>query len=127
MGIFLFMNVMILNALAEPSRMRIVEYLRDEPRSVGEISTKLKIRQPQVSKHLRVLTESGWVEVRPLAQQRIYQLQAKHFQELDKWLESFKKLWMRRYEQLDGLLEELKLEEKTKKQNKKSENKNAKK
>ena len=112
MGIFLFMNVMILNALAEPSRMRIVEYLRDEPRSVGEISTKLKIRQPQVSKHLRVLTESGWVEVRPLAQQRIYQLQAKHFQELDKWLESFKKLWMRRYEQLDGLLEELKLENK---------------
>lgn len=109
-----------MTALAEPNRLRIVELLRDEPRSVGEISTKLVIRQPQVSKHLRVLTETGWVEVRPLAQQRIYQLKAEHFQELEKWLASFRKLWERRYEALDDLLEELKLEEKTKKPNKKT-------
>ncbi len=109
------MNTISLTALAEPNRLRIVELLRDDPKSVGEISTKLKIRQPQASKHLRVLTETGWVEVRPLAQQRIYQLKTEHFQELDKWLESFRKLWTRRYEQLDGLLEE-----KTKKANKKT-------
>jgi DNA-binding transcriptional ArsR family regulator len=120
LSILHIMNVMTLSALAEPNRMRIVEFLRDEPRSVGEIAKKLTLRQPQVSKHLRVLTETGWVEVRPLAQQRIYQLQATHFQELDKWLESFKQLWERRYERLDDVLEELKANEQLKKQKNKT-------
>lgn len=97
-----------MSALAEPNRLRIVELLREKPSSVGEIATRLLIRQPQVSKHLRVLTEAGWVEVRPLAQQRIYQLQAKHFKELATWLESFQSLWEKRYEKLDALLKEMK-------------------
>ncbi len=101
------MNTVTLSAIAEPNRLKMVEYLRTKPSSVGEIALKLKIRQPQASKHLRVLTETGWVEVQPLAQQRIYQLREKHFSELDNWLDSFRKLWEARYEKLDSLLEEL--------------------
>ena len=101
------MNTETLCAIAEPNRLKIVEYLRAKPRTVGEIATKLKIRQPQASKHLRVLTEAGWVEVRPVAQKRIYQLQEKHFTELGNWIETFRELWEARYEKLDSLLEEL--------------------
>ena len=73
------MNAATLSALAEPNRLRIVELLRDKPRSVNEIATRLALRQPQVSKHLRVLNSAGLVRARPVAQQRIYQLQPKPF------------------------------------------------
>lgn len=106
------MNMMTLSALAEPNRLRIVELLRDGPRSVGEITERLRLRQPQVSKHLRVLSEAGLVEVHPLAQQRIYQLQSKPFEELDSWLETFRRIWDTRLDTLDEYLQELKEEQK---------------
>ena len=102
------MNTMILSALAEPNRLRIVELLRENPYPVGEIAKRLVLRQPQVSKHLRVLSEAGLVKVHPAAQQRIYQLQAKPFEELDSWLETFKQVWDSRLDTLDEYLQGLK-------------------
>jgi DNA-binding transcriptional ArsR family regulator len=102
------MNTTTLSALAEPNRLRIIELLRDRPASVGEIAAQLKIRQPQVSKHLRVLSEAGLVEMHPLAQKRIYQLQPRSFKELDSWVESFRQIWETRLDNLDDLIQELK-------------------
>jgi len=102
---------MTLSAITEPNRLRIVELLRENPYSVGEIAQRLTLRQPQVSKHLRVLNESGWVEMRPQAQQRIYQLQARPFEDIGLWLESFRKVWEANYSRLDGLLEEMRAAE----------------
>src|SRR5205085_10202774 len=76
------MDANVLTALAEPNRRRIVEFLRDGPRPVGQIAERLRLRQPQVSKHLKVLSGAGLVAVRPAANQRIYQLQPKPFKEL---------------------------------------------
>ena len=70
-------------ALAEPNRLQIVELLRDGPLSVGEIAEKLGLKQPQVSKHLRVLSEAGLVEVQPIANKRIYKLRP---QPLKEWI-----------------------------------------
>jgi DNA-binding transcriptional ArsR family regulator len=97
-----------LTALAEPNRLRIVELLRDRPRPVGEIAKRLRLRQPQVSKHLRVLSDAGLVDVRPLAQQRIYQLRSEPFTELDKWLETFRRRADERFDRLDDLISERK-------------------
>lgn len=102
------MDATTLSALAEPNRLRIVELLRDGPRPVGEIAERLVLRQPQVSKHLRVLSEAGIVEMHPMAQQRVYQLSPKPFQELDSWLESFRQMWEKRLDTLDSYLQELK-------------------
>jgi len=96
-----------LTALAEPNRFHIVQFLQEGPHSVGEIVDQLKLPQPQVSKHLRILTEAGLVEVQPVAQRRIYQLRAKPFQELDQWLESFRSIWDDRLDRLDEYLLEL--------------------
>ena len=106
------MNTAFMTALAEPNRMRIVELLRDGPRPVGEIALRLRLRQPQASKHLRVLNEAGLVEVHPVAQQRIYQLQPKAFEELDNWMETFRRIWDTRLDNLDEYLQELKAEQK---------------
>ena len=97
-----------LMALAEPNRLRIVELLRDRPRPVGEIAERLRLRQPQVSKHLRVLSDAGLVDVRPVAQRRIYQLRSEPFNELDKWLETFRRRMTDRMDRLDDLISERK-------------------
>lgn len=97
-----------LSALAEPNRLKIVELLRDGPRPVGEIAGRLRLRQPQVSKHLRVLHEAGLVEVRPLAQQRIYRLQPKPFLELGSWLDTFRRVWESRLDTLEEYLQKVK-------------------
>lgn len=96
-----------LNALAEPNRLHIVELLHDGPHSVGEIVEQLGLHQPQISKHLRVLSEAGLVEVQQVAQRRIYKLRPQPFQELDTWLESFRLLWDARLDRLDEYLQEL--------------------
>jgi DNA-binding transcriptional ArsR family regulator len=106
------MNTITLSALAEPNRLRIVELLRENPYPVGEIAKRLVLRQPQVSKHLRILSDAGLVKVHPAAQQRIYQLQAKPFKELDGWLETFRRIWETRMDNLDEYLQELKEEQK---------------
>jgi len=105
------MDANLLSALAEPNRLRIIELLREHPCSVGEIAERLWIRQPQVSKHLRVLSEAGLVEVHPSAQQRIYQLLPTPFKELDSWLETFRRIWDTRLDNLDEYLQELKQEQ----------------
>jgi len=104
----------ILSALAEPNRRQIVELLRRKPRAVGEIADRLGLRQPQVSKHLRVLSEAGLVQVRPLAQQRIYRLRAQPLKELDDWLAPYRRTWEERFEQFDDVLRELKGKDKEK-------------
>ena len=94
-------------ALAEPNRLRIVELLRSGPRPVGAIGTALRLNQPQVSKHLRVLKEAGIVEVEPRAQHRLYGLRAERLRQLNEWLERYRAIWDERFDQLDQLASEL--------------------
>lgn len=96
-----------IKALAEPTRFHIVEALREKPRSVNEIVIKLKLNQPQVSKHLKVLSDAGLVEMKPMAQQHVYALNPKHFKEIDDWLKPYRKLWEERFDRLDEYLKEL--------------------
>ena len=91
-------------ALAEPNRLRIIELLRDGPRPVGEIGDQLRLRQPQTSKHLRVLKKAGLVDVHPDAQRRVYQLRAHRLRELDTWLEPYRQYWSERLDALENML-----------------------
>jgi len=101
-----------LQALAEPHRFQIVELLRDGARPVGEMVQRLGLRQPQVSKHLRVLSDAGLVEVRVDAQRRIYALRPAPLKELEAWIERYRRIWEGNFQRLDGVLEELKAKEK---------------
>jgi len=101
-----------LQALAEPNRFQIVELLRDGPRPVGDMVHRLGLRQPQVSKHLRVLSDAGLVDVRVDAQRRIYALRAAPLKELEVWIERYRRVWEGNFQRLDGVLQELKAKEK---------------
>jgi DNA-binding transcriptional ArsR family regulator len=98
-------------ALAEPNRFQIVELLLGGPRPVGDLADRLRLRQPQVSKHLRVLSEAGLVNVRVDAQRRIYALRPAPLKELETWLERYRRVWEANFQRLDGLLDELKANE----------------
>lgn len=94
-------------ALAEPNRLRIVELLHAGPLAVGTIGDTLGLNQPQVSKHLRVLKEARLVDVKPQAQQRLYELRPEPMREMNAWLQRYRDLWEERLTQLDRLLQEM--------------------
>lgn len=94
-------------ALADASRLRIIELLRGGPQPVSAIADALELRQPQVSKHLRVLKEAGLVDVEAQAQLRLYRLSAQPLRELQAWLDDFHALHSERHTQLDAVLQRL--------------------
>jgi len=98
-------------ALADPTRRQILDFLREKPRLVGELADLLNISQPGVSKQLRVLREVGLVQVRQDAQRRWYELRPEPLVEVDTWLESYRQLWDARLERLDTYLTELQKDE----------------
>ncbi|HET7892193.1 MAG TPA: metalloregulator ArsR/SmtB family transcription factor [Candidatus Sulfotelmatobacter sp.] len=79
--------------LAEPNRRAILSLLVASEQSVGEIERQLRMTQPTVSKHLRVLREAGFVESTVDAQRRLYRLKPEPFQEVSAWLEQFRRFW----------------------------------
>ena len=107
-------------ALADRNRLRMLELLRSRPRTVNEICDRLRLNQPHVSKHLRVLKEAGLVDVEPRAQERVYQLRGRSLRELRDWLERYRQLWDARFDALDTLVDELKTKEKQHARNKRT-------
>jgi DNA-binding transcriptional ArsR family regulator len=79
--------------IAEPNRRAILSLLASSQQSVGEIERQLRMPQPTVSKHLRVLREAGFVESTVDAQRRLYRLKPEPFQEFDAWLDQFRRFW----------------------------------
>src|SRR2546421_785986 len=99
------------NAVAEPRRRQILDLLADGERPVNDLVRRLRLAQPQVSKHLRVLREVGAVEVRNEGRQRLYRLNGHALKPIHDWVKNYEGLWSERFEQMDVVLEELKKEE----------------
>jgi DNA-binding transcriptional ArsR family regulator len=93
-------------AMAEPSRRQILDLLREGERSVNDLVARLKLSQPGVSKHLKVLRNAGLVEVRPEGRRRWYGLRAQPLAEVDQWLEPYRAYWSDRLDALERHLEE---------------------
>ena len=94
-------------ALAEPNRRRILDLLREEERPVGDLVRQLAVSQPAVSKHLRVLRETGLVEVRVDAQRRLYRVRAEPLREVEEWLQPYRLLWASRLDDLGRHLDQM--------------------
>jgi len=104
--------------LADPVRFRIVEILRDGERAVNDLVSGVEIDQSGVSRHLRILHEAGFVQMRPDGKRRLYSLCAEPFRELDGWIATYRKIWERR---LDRFGEALKQSQKSNSANKQKE------
>jgi len=91
--------------IAEPNRRAILSLLASSQQSVGEIERQLRMPQPTVSKHLRVLREAGFVESTVDAQRRLYRLKPEPFQEMDTWLDQFRRFWSGHVDALERYLD----------------------
>lgn len=96
----------VLEVIAEPTRRRILDAVRERERSVSELVAHVGMHQPGVSRHLKVLREAGLVEVRGDAQRRLYRLRAEPLRELDAWLEPYRAEWAGRLDALERHLRE---------------------
>ncbi len=92
--------------LAEPTRRRILDALRVSERSVGDLVDRLDLAQPAVSKHLKVLRDSGFVSCRTAAQQRIYRIEPRPLRSVDAWLAPYRRLWTKHLDALEKHLAE---------------------
>jgi DNA-binding transcriptional ArsR family regulator len=90
--------------LADPTRLRIVEALRDGERSVGELTKLAGIAQSGVSRHLRILQDAGYVAVRADAQRRLYALRPEPFQAIDAWMDDYRRLWDARLDRFGAVV-----------------------
>jgi DNA-binding transcriptional ArsR family regulator len=93
--------------IAEPNRRAILSLLVSSQQSVGEIERQLRMTQPAVSKHLRVLREAGFVESTVDAQRRLYRLKPEPFQEVDAWLDRFRRFWSDHVDALERHLDRI--------------------
>jgi DNA-binding transcriptional ArsR family regulator len=97
----------VFQIIAEPNRRAILTLLVSSEQSVGEIERQLRMPQPTVSKHLRVLRDAGFVESTVDAQRRLYRLKPEPFQEVDSWLAQFRRFWSAHVDALERHLDRM--------------------
>jgi len=93
--------------IAEPSRRAILSLLASSEQTVGDIEEQLRLPQPSVSKHLRVLREAGFVESRVDAQRRVYSIKPEPLMEIDAWLAPFRRFWSAHVDALERHLDRM--------------------
>ncbi len=104
----------IFQILADPTRRGIVEVLGKGERQVNEIVEQAGVHQSGVSRHLRILLQTGFVTMRPVGQRRFYSLRPERFRELDDWLAQYRSLWDARLDRFGAALEKRQKTRKTK-------------
>lgn len=97
--------------LVEPNRRAILSLLATSEKSVGELEAQLRLSQPAVSKHLRVLRDAGFVEAKVDAQRRLYRLRPEPLREVDVWLDQFRQFWTPHVDALERHLDRMYPEE----------------
>lgn len=109
MYIYIMAQIDTFEALADPTRRRIIEALRDGERQVGDIVPFAGVQQSGVSRHLKILSDAGFVAMRPDGQRRLYSLRPDRFREIDAWLEEFRifftVLWEARLDRISAAIE----------------------
>jgi DNA-binding transcriptional ArsR family regulator len=99
------MHLDAFQTLADPTRRRILDSLRHGERQVNDIVEQAGVHQSGVSRHLRILSEAGFVSMRPDGQRRLYALEPAPFRELDVWLAQYRSLWEARLDRFGAALE----------------------
>jgi DNA-binding transcriptional ArsR family regulator len=98
-------QIILFHALADPARLRIVEAIRAGEFAVGDIVERMDIHQSGVSRHLKILSEAGIVQMRPDGQKRLYSLRKEAFDQLDAWVAGYRRHWEARLDRFGAALE----------------------
>ena len=97
-------QIELFRALSDPARLQIVEAMRAGECAVGDIVDRMEIQQSGVSRHLKILTDAGLVQMRPDGQRRLYSLRKDAFDELETWVAGYRKYWEARLDRFGAAL-----------------------
>jgi len=100
------MDIQTLQSLADPTRLSILDFLRSGEHTVNDITDNVDIRQSGVSRHLRILHQTGFVQVRPEGQRRYYSLRPEPFRKIDEWLAGYRSFWEARLDKFGEALDQ---------------------
>src|SRR5262245_43936230 len=100
----MYTHINLFYALGDPARLRIVEAMKSGECAVGDIVERMDIHQSGVSRHLRILTESGIVQMRPDGQKRLYSLRKEAFDQLEAWVKGYRRHWEKRLDRFGAAL-----------------------
>jgi DNA-binding transcriptional ArsR family regulator len=109
--VYIYSVQSVFEVIVEPNRRAILNLLATSERSVGEIEKQLHMPQPTVSKHLRVLRDAGVVQSRVDAQRRLYRIRPEPLQEVDIWLEPFRRFWSAHVDALERHLDRMQIDQ----------------
>jgi DNA-binding transcriptional ArsR family regulator len=98
-------QILLFHALADPTRLRIVEAMKSGECAVGDIVERMDIHQSGVSRHLRILAEAGIVQMRPDGQKRLYSLRKEAFDQFEAWVAGYRRRWVARLDRFGAALE----------------------
>jgi|SRR5438445_2115171 len=98
-------HITLFHALADPARLRIIEAMKSGECAVGDIVERMDIHQSGVSRHLRILTEAGIVQMRPDGQKRLYSLRKDAFEQIEAWVARYRRHWEARLDRFGAALE----------------------
>jgi DNA-binding transcriptional ArsR family regulator len=98
-------QIALFEALADPTRLRIVDAMKSGECAVGDIVARMDIEQSGVSRHLRILAEAGIVQMRPEGQKRLYSLRKEAFDQLEAWVAGYRRHWEARLDRFGAALE----------------------
>jgi DNA-binding transcriptional ArsR family regulator len=104
------------NAVAEPRRRQILDLLAQGEKPVNDLVERLRVAQPVVSKHLRVLRQVGLVKARDEGRQRIYSLNGRRLKPIHDWVQSYERTWSERFDRLESVVKELQEKERDQKE-----------
>jgi len=100
------MNIQAIQTLADPTRLSILDFLRSGEHTVSDITDNVDIRQSGVSRHLRILHQTGFVQVRPDGQRRYYSLRPEPFRKIEEWLAGYRSFWEGRLDKFGEALDQ---------------------
>jgi len=102
------MNAVVFQTLADPTRLRILEALKEGEKTVSNIVDLVSIKQSGVSRHLSILHDAGFVQMRPDGQRRLYSIRAEPFHEVSDWVHSYEKYWSNKLDTIENYFKEKK-------------------
>jgi DNA-binding transcriptional ArsR family regulator len=102
----------VFQAIADPNRRAILDLLARQPMTLNGVAQHFTISRPAISKHVKILTECGLVEIHPQGRERYCEARPERLDQISEWLERYRKLWEGRFDRLDEYLKDLQAEEK---------------
>jgi DNA-binding transcriptional ArsR family regulator len=103
----------VFQAIADPTRRAIISVIASQPLNLNAVADNFNVSRPAISKHIKILTECGLIEIRQQGRERYCEAKLQKLGEVSDWVDQYKQFWNAKFDALENYLEELQAKKKT--------------